>query len=911
MGGYVSYTAAMSNVIGFNHARATDIAAVGGKASSLGRLVASGYRVPPGFSVSTAAHSEFLKTDNLAKRLHQLIATLDFDDAAALEARTAEIRARIVETEIPAAIASEIVAAYAGLGENANVAVRSSGTAEDLAQASFAGMYDTYLDIVGVDTLLAAVRRCWASMWTARVTAYRHQQGFDGEAERLAVVVQQMVSPITAGVMFTANPMTARTDEIVLNASWGLGEGVVSGILNPDTIIVDRDTLALKSLDIGDKEKKIVRDPQTGRGTIQVVTSNDERTRASLSTPQARELAAVGRDIMRAHGGLPQDIEWAWCDDKFYILQTRPVTGVDFTWDDDVDGWQPPAEEPDTTWTYTWSEMYWTGGISPLFYSCRAYECYLNYSRFAQLFGFKDITHVRWHKYRRATAYFNADAERSWLTQQWPGQLRDLTNIPPAWHQEFIHQPVSKWGLLRMWLRVHLLQPQYGVTRWFATTYDYLDNRTADADGPSVDELRRMSDEALIKAAEDRVAFVDEWYKTLWPPFFFYATGALGGLAKLLQHWYDGDAGTTFQDLICGIPGNKAALEGEALFELAQRIRESEFLVGLFDQHPKDAFFSAVRASTDPSAKDFIAAYDQFILEHGHRGHQDRDFYYDRRVEKPALDYDALRQLLNTDNPVHPSVLMDKQVKRREAVTADVCAKLLAKPFARLRVKIFRFVADYCLRFLKYRDDERHYLDRLTYGKKKVFLEIGRRMAAKGLIDAPDDFWFLARHELYAYLNGSAPAALCKAKMAARKRVFHRRNERLEPTPIWIRNGVPVDLSATATSTEELPQGTLVGIATSHGIATGMSRIVPQLDQIGRVQNGDILVCNSTDPGWMSVFPKIRGLVLETGGMLAHGACLSREYGIPAVQVRDAMRQVPDAVPITVDGNTARVYPAD
>ncbi|MGH8598483.1 MAG: PEP-utilizing enzyme, partial [Gammaproteobacteria bacterium] len=262
------------------------------------------------------------------------------------------------------------------------------------------------------------------------------------------------------------------------------------------------------------------------------------------------------------------------------------------------------------------------------------------------------------------------------------------------------------------------------------------------------------------------------------------------------------------------------------------------------------------------------------------------------------------------DSPSDPSIQMDKLVKRRQMVTEEVCAKLRALPFGRAREKIFRFVADYCLRFLKYRDDERHYLDRLTYGKKKVFIEIGKRMFAKGMLEAPDDFWFLARHELYAYLDGTAPAALCKAKMAARKRVFHRRNERLEPTPTWIRNGIPVDLSITATSIEALPQGTLVGIATSHGVATGVARIVPQLDQIGRVQNGDILVCNSTDPGWMSVFPKIRGLVLETGGMLAHGACLSREYGIPAVQVRDAMRQVPDAMPITVDGNNARVYPA-
>ena len=685
---------------------------------------------------------------------------------------------------------------------------------------------------------------------------------------------------------------------------------MVSGILNPDSFVLNRDSLKIKSREIGGKEKKIVRDPQTGHGTLEQVTTAAERATASLTDTQASTLAAIGRDIMQHYEGLPQDIEWARCGDSFYILQARPVTGVEFTWDEDVDGWQPAEEEPDTTWTYTWSEMYWTGGISPLFYSCRAYECCLNYSRFAVLFGFKDIAKVRWHKYRRGTAYFSADAERSWLTQQWPGQLRDLTNIPPAWQQEFVVKPVSKWGLLRMWLRVHLLQPQFGVTRWFATTYNYLDNRTAEADGPTPDALRRMRIAELVKEAEDRVAFVDEWYKTLWPPFFFYATGALGGLAKLLQAWLGDTTGTAFQDLICGIPGNKAALEGQALFELAQRIRDNEHLQHVFDAHPNGEFFAAVRRSGEPAAQVFVVAYDAFIQAHGHRGHQDRDFYYDRRVENPALDYDALRQLLNTDNPVHPEVLMDKLVKRREAVTEELCTKLRSMSFGALRAKTFRFVADYCLRFLKYRDDERHYLDRLTFGKKKVFLEIGRRMAELGLLDAADDFWFLARHELYDYLNGKSSVALCKAKMAARKRVFHRRNERLEPTPTWIRNDLPVDLSMSATSTEDLPQGTLVGIATSYGVATGVSRIVPQLDQIGRVQNGDILVCNSTDPGWMSVFPKIRGLVLETGGMLAHGACLSREYGIPAVQVRDAMRQVPDATAITVDGNAARVYPA-
>ena len=390
----------------------------------------------------------------------------------------------------------------------------------------------------------------------------------------------------------------------------------------------------------------------------------------------------------------------------------------------------------------------------------------------------------------------------------------------------------------------------------------------------------------------------------------FYATGALGGLAKLLQAWYGDSTGTAFQDLICGIPGNKAALEGEAMFELALRIRESDELKALFSAHPKAEFFAVARRSERAVVRAFMTAYDEFIRAHGHRGTRTGISTTTGGSRIRPLDYDALSQLLDTDNPVHPAVLMEKLVSRRESVSAEICAKLSAMPFGSLRVKDLPLRRRLLPAFSEV-SGRRTPLSRSPHLREKESISRDwRRMTEQGLLDAPDDFWFLARHELYDYLNGKAPAALCRAKMAARKRVFHRRNERLEPTPTWIRNDMPVDLSGAVASTADLPEGTLVGIATSYGIATGVSRIVPQLDQIGRVQNGDILICNSTDPGWMSVFRRSAGSYLKTGGMLAHGACLSREYGIPAVQVRDAMRQVPDAVQITVDGNAARVYPA-
>ncbi|MGE0859308.1 MAG: PEP/pyruvate-binding domain-containing protein [Gammaproteobacteria bacterium] len=837
----------MSLVIGLDDPRATHCALVGGKACSLGRLAALGFHVPPGFTVSTHAHDEFLAADGLHTRLRAQLGELDTNDALALERQTAAIRALIEAQPLPPTIVAAIATAYAALGDEVYVAVRSSSTAEDPAVASFAGMYDTHLDVYGREAVLAAVRRCWASMWTARVITYRHQMGFDGDVERLAVMVQTMLEPTAAGVMFTANPMSAGTDEIVLNASWGRREAVISGIVKPDSWVLARDSLTIKSRELGRKDKKIVRNLHAGHGALELSTTPEERALPSLNEAQARQLAAIGRDIMQRYGGQPQDIEWARVGESFFVLRVRPMTGVEFTWDEDVDGWQDARDAADTTWTYTRS-MDSTGGISPLFYSCRAFECYLNYARFARLFGLKGITKVRWHKYRRATAYFNADAERAWLTQQWPAQLRDLTNIPPAWHQDYLATPVSKWSLLRMWARVHLLEPEFGVTRWFATTYDYLDHRTAEADGPSAAALAALDDTALIAAAEARVALVDGWYRTLWPPFFLYATGALAGLAKILEHWYADNTPSTFQDLLCGTPGNQVALEAEAMFELAERIRHSAELNRLFVTAHKASFFDTVRSSDHPDAQAFTVAYGRFIEQHGHRGHQDCDFYYERRAENPSLDYEALRHLLDSDDPVHPEVLMDKLVKRRRAVTAAVCAHLRKQRWGALRERLFRYVANYCLRFRKFRDDERHYRDRLTYGKKRVFLEIGKRLQARGLLDAPEDFWFLARFELYGYLLGQEPAALCKAKMAARKRVFQRRNARLEPTPTWIRNDVPVDLSGAAQELLAVPPGTLAGFATKRGLAADIARIVPKLDQIRQVERSDILICDTTEP---------------------------------------------------------------
>ncbi|CAN0262821.1 unnamed protein product, partial [Phaeothamnion confervicola] len=388
-------------IILFDDPRAADVSQVGGKAASLARLSQAGFRVPPGFTVSTAAQAAFFAVHGLNTTIAAVLARLDYDDPLALEDGTAQIRALIESHPLPDALAAQIESHYAALGADSYVAVRSSGTAEDLVEASFAGLHDTYLDVRGGAALIDAVRRCWASMWSARATAYRYRGGFDHVTAHIAVVVQQMVAAEVAGVMFTGNPLTARTDEIVINASWGLGEAVVSGILTPDEYVLSMDTLAIKHSSIGDKEVQIVRAP-AGDGTVRIEVPHSLREAMSLSVNKTQALAELGREVMHFYGGLPQDIEWALAGGELYLLQSRPITGVDFTWDEDVDAWHTAPDDENTVWTHTWCEQFLTGGITPLFSSLRSWECQVNWTHFAKVYGFDEITDVRWLKYKRA-----------------------------------------------------------------------------------------------------------------------------------------------------------------------------------------------------------------------------------------------------------------------------------------------------------------------------------------------------------------------------------------------------------------------------------------------------------------------------------------------------------------------------
>ncbi|UWG47280.1 Phosphoenolpyruvate synthase/pyruvate phosphate dikinase [Halanaeroarchaeum sp. HSR-CO] len=304
--------------------RADDIDLVGGKGASLGEMTDAGLPVPPGFVVTAGTYRDFIEETGIDEELFESV-DVDTEDSAALAEAEAHAKSLILETPMPDELHEEIESAYDALGDGeAFVAVRSSATAEDLPDASFAGQQETYLNVER-DDLVDRVKRCWASLFTQRAIYYRQQKGFEHDVVNIAVVVQQMVDAEKSGVMFTSHPSTG-APKVIVEAAWGLGEAVVSGSVSPDNYVVDRESEAVEDVTIADKKIMMERDPDSGE-TVEREVPDDHRTARVLTDDELADLVALGRRV-EEHYGTPQDVEWAIVDGDVYMLQSRPITTI-------------------------------------------------------------------------------------------------------------------------------------------------------------------------------------------------------------------------------------------------------------------------------------------------------------------------------------------------------------------------------------------------------------------------------------------------------------------------------------------------------------------------------------------------------------------------------------------------------
>ena len=312
----------------FNEVTKDDVPSVGGKGANLGEMTRANIPVPPGFIITAYAYFDFLQRAKITDKIRELLKPLDANDSKQLQQIAGEVKQVILNAPMPSDVASDIKEAYIKMGKGL-VAVRSSATAEDLPEASFAGQQRTFLNVQGEEELVTAVQGCWASLFEPRAIFYREHQGFDHFKVGIAVPVQKMVQSQASGVMFTLEPVTSDRSKIIIEAVFGLGESIVGGEVTPDLYIVDKEGLKISTKKIGTQEWKLVRNPASGdkEANIQVPLPPSSQSQQKISDDDIIHLAKLGKQL-EDHYQFPQDIEWAIEDNQVFIVQTRPVTTI-------------------------------------------------------------------------------------------------------------------------------------------------------------------------------------------------------------------------------------------------------------------------------------------------------------------------------------------------------------------------------------------------------------------------------------------------------------------------------------------------------------------------------------------------------------------------------------------------------
>ncbi|MCC6381980.1 MAG: hypothetical protein IT304_05690 [Dehalococcoidia bacterium] len=887
---------------------------MGGKGANLGELTRARLPVPRAFCVTTEAYREFVLRNELRDAILAELARIDYDDANDIQVRAATIRGWIADAPIPAEIADEIQAAHVqACLDDTLVSVRSSATAEDLPGASFAGQQDTYLNVRGVASVLEHVRLCWASLWTDRAVAYRRRQGFDHAEVLLAVVVQEMFPSAVAGVMFTANPVTANPDETVVNASWGLGEAVVAGKVNPDQYVFSRARGCVVDRLVADKRLMTVRRPD-GQGSVDLDVPEEQRQVATLSDEEIAALCAIGQRI-EAHYGFPQDVEWGYAAGRFAILQAREVTAADIDFWEGLELWQTPEARADLaserwTWSRAYSDEVQTGPSTPLFYSQLQFGMTRLKINALRLMGVKELLGYpaarfgemplfRWYG---ARAYYNLAYERERIRRFIPPFARDEAALWPfpVEEREAIRMMRFNWPHF-LWTmgRLHATNPKVSLLRTTRHMYAGLEQWTKRAEEVWTTLDPETATLAEIADVEVRANAGSDFGTNVTLPFTVYLYVLPAALRELCRRWCGDTDGRIYNRLVAGLH-TKTSEENIALWRLSRRVRQSPLLAELVRNRDGAAVLDVLGESADGRA--LRTELDLFLAAYGHRGGAERDAFHHRWRHRPDLVFSSLRPLLALDDEDDPA-RREEELHQRMLRTKSACLRkigrsgLLGRPKAMFFARFLELVQDY----FYYRDYERFYNDKNMSRPRDVFTRFARRFVANGLLSEVEDIFFLTRPEIALLEQGKLGARDVHLRVRSRRRVYEKYSG-LEP-PKYIRGWTKFDDGQLSDDPRALQ-----GIAASSGVARGRARVCRRLEEISKVEKGDILVTVATDPGWTTVFSMIAGVVVETGGVVAHAVMISREYGLPCVAMLSrACDLIPDGARITVDGTTGRV----
>ena len=881
---------------------------VGGKGANLCRLACAGFRVPPAFLVTVSAYQYFISANRLEEDIASFSNNARLDDPQNLEYCSAEIRRRFTAGSIPKAVADDLRHAYLSLGQTA-VAVRSSATAEDLPDLSFAGQQDTFLNVVGEEQLLKALVDCWSSLWTARAIGYRLRNRIEHAGVQIAVVVQAMVESQASGVLFTANPLSGLRGECVIDATCGLGEALVSGRVEPDHYVVSAAEKRILSRSLGSKQLSIHGAP--GGGTQEQI---EERAAVqALSDENILALAELGCQVEALYA-FPQDIEWAWSDETLYLLQSRPITSL----------YPLPAGMPPEPLKVMFSFAAVQGimePITPIGQDALRWVA----ATIARLFGVRIPRHTQ-------TVFFVA-GERLWANIT--ALFRNTVGrrmLPSIFD---LVEPTVRQALQQIWDDPHLQPARKGISihaRMQLVHFgiplagNMLLNLLAPrkrrkfivASGERIlqqveQRSSQVSGDPHEKLAQRIGLFSDLVTKNVHRIFPLFVSGVAAGMASwnllnmLTQKMITptGNGKGRLHDLVMeitrGMPYNPTTEMDLALWDIAKGIQGDASLLAVFRQHESAELAAAYQLRGLPPA--LLQAVDAFLARYGGRGVGEIDLGRSRWAEDPAHVFEMLSSFLQITNEAQaPDVVFRRSAESARQTVEQLVNIAAGSPHGWLKARLVRFLSGRVRNLLGLRENPKFFVVRLMWIIRRELLKSGQEFAASGELEQPDDVCFLTFDELASLASGAQ--VNWRSLVAQRRAVYQREILRRQIPRLLLSDGRAFYEGMNMQGDD---QHVIHGSPVSPGSVEGQVRVVLDPRQAGLLP-GEIMVCPGTDPSWTPLFLSAVGLVMETGGMMTHGAVVAREYGIPAiVGVDRATLRLHTGQRIRMDGSSGQI----
>ena len=881
-----------------------DPSSVGGKAASLGRLLRAGFPVPAGFVLVADAVRAYLRANSLESELANLV-------ARAPEALEGDILARLRAGRWPDELRSALAAACASLGERMPVAVRSSATAEDSATASFAGQYLTVLNVEGLDAVLDAVLACWASLYSATALHYRRVRGGDPPAGRagaddpaMAVIVQAFIPAEASGVVFTLDPVSGDRGLVLIDAAWGLGEGVVAGIVSPDHYVVRKADSAIVRREMARKRVQVV--PAPGGGTRNEELAGERATEPALRDEQAVELARIALAIEDL-AGAPQDVEWALAGGRIFVLQARPVTAAQT---DVADA--PPAEEgwvsefdtetdPATIWTAANVQEVMPDQLSP--FGCSITKMMLEEwgTKPIERMGIRLETKDPFSAYFYGRAFLNVTmmqevAEQSpfgspeAVMDQFLGQERD-SNAKP---QRPSLRRLLRYAVILPRMLWHIWQMPAEIRRAERTIQQFEQEAAARPFAQQSDEeLMRTFDERLPRNGEVSITHVSGAGIT---------SANFEWLRRCTERWLGDEHGVLQARLCTGLAGLESAQPAYELWDLSRLVLASGQLREAFEHTDGAEIERRIATLAGDKVNVFRHRLAEFLARHGHRSVMEAELSAKSWEDDLPTVFVMIRNYLAADESAAPHRSEERQRREREEATRDALRRL-----SWWRRPTFRYVLRQAQQWVGMREHTKSLMVRGIQHGRRLTRELARRMVAHGLLDDPADFYYLTWEEAKALVRGELARDEAYGHIRRRRAEEERNRQVILPETF---QGRPQPLRA---NDRPLPDGhVLRGIPVSPGRVTGRARVILDPRRDATIEPGEILIAPVTDAGWTPLFIAAAGIVVDIGGSLSHGSTVAREYGLPAVvNVKHGTRMIRTGQTVTVDGTEGVVVLED